>query len=124
YKKDLEEVNAVLINALNQVRVADKLVHELKDQQKWINAITNSIQGIENAWSVLEDEFTPLQDTVLSDFIDIATLIKGFKKWEEVTHAVSKAFGDLQRANSRDDTQECKNIIQRISETIVNSPNV
>ena len=124
YKKDLEEVNAVLINALNQVRVADKLVHELKDQQKWINPITNSIQGIENAWSVLEDEFTPLQDTVLSDFIDIATLIKGFKKWEEVTHAVSKAFGDLQRANSRDDTQECKNIIQRISETIVNSPNV
>ncbi|MDY0126006.1 MAG: hypothetical protein RBS09_07425, partial [Anaerolineaceae bacterium] len=48
----------------------------------------------------------------------------GFKKWEEVTHAVSKDFGDLQRANSKDDTQECKNIIQSISETIVNVPSV
>lgn len=124
YTKDLEERNAVLINALNQVRVADKLVYELRDKKKWNDAITDSIHGIKNAWSALENEFAPLQDAALSDFIDIDDLIKGFQIWKEVTIAVSKDFGELQQENSDDKTQECKEIAQKISATIENAPTV
>lgn len=122
FKSDLEQKNALLLKNLDKFREADKLIGELKDIKKWKQALTNSISGKDNAWSVLENEFAPLKDTPFSDLVDIEDLGNGLKNWKDTTQTVSTDFLFLQKENSKDNTQACSGIVQKISKTIADAP--
>jgi len=122
--KDLEFIRLTLNKSLTLAHDAQELLKRLRDEKKWRDAITDAIEGKVNAWTGLDTEFEPLNNETYKVYIDIQRIVEGFESWKKITNEISSDFGTLQTDNSHDSTENCNDIIDKITKALNNADTV